>query len=171
MPSYLQPSSRYIFELVLFVLFVAITFIYTAYKVRVEEQRKLERAKIESDRHQLELMRGMLMQRFDFVHLLEDIQNATRINYKMQDEDWKNLEIFLDGTQGLFVYRLREQFPNLTEEDLRMLMLLRLKSPAKVLAHLYGIAEKSVKQNLFLFKKKIGIDKAKESLRSFIEQY
>ena len=116
-------------------------------------------------------MSKMLMQRLDFARLLDNLQSDTVNRYKMKDEDWRELEQFLDVTQNLFVHRLREQFPQLSEDDLRLLMLLRLRMPAKVLADIYGIAEKSVKQNLFLFKKKVGLEGSSQSLRTFVEQF
>lgn len=50
-------------------------------------------------------------------------------------------------------------------------MLIRLKLPAKELARIYGISEKSIKQNLFLFKEKLGIQQEKISLRKYIEAF
>ena len=50
-------------------------------------------------------------------------------------------------------------------------MLVRLKIPYEGIASIYNIKEKSVKQRLFLFKKKLGLEKSKVSTREFIEEY
>ena len=41
----------------------------------------------------------------------------------------------------------------------------------KTLANIYGISYTSVKQKLFNFKKKIGLDSGQQSVRQFIEQF
>lgn len=164
-------ETRYAFEAVLLAVFAFMVLLYTGHERRAHEQEVLYAERMESSRRQLDLMSKMLMQRLDFARLLDSLQSGAANRYKMQEEDWRELEQFLDVTQNLFVHRLREQFPHLSEDDLRLLMLLRLRMPAKVLADIYGIAEKSVKQNLFLFKKKMGLEGSSLSLRTFVEQY
>lgn len=41
----------------------------------------------------------------------------------------------------------------------------------KTLANIYGISYTSIKQNLFNFKKKIGLESGQQSVRQFIEQF
>lgn len=164
-------ETRYAFEAILLAVFAFMVLLYAGHERRAHEREALYAERMESSRRQLDLMSKMLMQRLDFARLLDSLQSGAANRYKMQEEDWRELEQFLDVTQNLFVHRLREQFPHLSEDDLRLLMLLRLRMPAKVLADIYGIAEKSVKQNLFLFKKKVGLEGRSQSLRTFVEQY
>lgn len=164
-------ETRYAFEAILLAVFAFMVLLYTGHERRAHEREALYAERMESSRRQLDLMSKMLMQRLDFAHLLDSLQSGAANRYKMREEDWRELAQFLDVTQNLFVHRLREQFPHLNEDDIRLLMLLRLRMPAKALADIYGIAEKSVKQNLFLFKKKVGLEGSSQSLRTFVEQY
>ena len=50
-------------------------------------------------------------------------------------------------------------------------MLLRLGIPNASMAAIYNIEEKSIRQNLFLVKKKLGIDGKNISARKFIEDF
>lgn len=138
---------------------------------KIKVKQKHDKEIIKSHEMQLALMKDYLIQRFDIVRVLEEHSKALSKRYKMKDSDWIELEQCLNCTQNMFVQRLRNQFKQLSEEDIHLLILLRLKIPTKMLAEIYGIAEKSVKQNLFLFKKKIGIEGHKISLRTYIENY
>ena len=89
----------------------------------------------------------------------------------LEETDWEEIELFLENTDNKFVSRLKDSFPTLSTKDIRLLMLVRLNLPAKTLARIYCISEKSVKQNLFLFKGKLGIQQGKDSLRKFIEEF
>lgn len=51
------------------------------------------------------------------------------------------------------------------------MMLLRLKLPQKSLASIYCISEKAVKQKLFLYKERVGIQNEQISLRKYIETF
>lgn len=75
------------------------------------------------------------------------------------------------GVEGDFVTRLHSTFPDLSDDDIRLMMLLRLKMPTKALSLIYGIGEKSIKQKLFVYKTKVGISGEKTSLRTFIEAF
>lgn len=89
----------------------------------------------------------------------------------LSDADWDEIGWFLDIFDYDYVKRLHDAFPNLEEYDIRLLMLIRLKMPAKALARIYNIGEKSIKQKLFLYKAKVGIEQKSISLRKFIESF
>ena len=102
---------------------------------------------------------------------IESMRNETEKHILISEDDWNEIEVFLDSVENLFVSRLRAQFSGLTKKDLRLMMLLRLKMPQKSLALIYGISEKAIKQKLFLYKAKVGIEKEQKSLREFMENY
>ena len=102
---------------------------------------------------------------------IESMRNETEKHILISEDDWNEIEVFLDSVENLFVSRLRAQFSGVTKKDLRLMMLLRLKMPQKTLALIYGISEKAIKQKLFLYKAKVGIEKEQKSLREFMENY
>lgn len=64
-----------------------------------------------------------------------------------------------------------EKFPQLSDSEIRFLILVRLKIPTKALASIYGISEKSVRQKLYVFKSKVGIEGKDGTLRDYIEAF
>ena len=51
------------------------------------------------------------------------------------------------------------------------MMLIHLKMLTKALALIYGISEKLIKQKLFVYKTKVGINGEKISLQTFIDAF
>lgn len=120
---------------------------------------------------QLSIMRSYLMKLVTAVEKLNSIKAGTGKHVVLTEKDWKEIAAFLDSTENMFVTRLKTRFPNLSEGDLHLMMLLRLKMPQKVLASLYCITEKAVKQKLFLYKEKVGINGQNISLREYMETF
>lgn len=129
-------------------------------------QKELSRKEV-----QLSIMRSYLMKLVTAVEKLNSIKTGTGKHVVLTEKDWKEIAAFLDSTENMFVTRLKTRFPNLSEGDLHLMMLLRLKLPQKVLASLYCITEKAVKQKLFLYKEKVGIKGKNQSLREFMETF
>ena len=129
-------------------------------------QKELSRKEV-----QLSIMRSYLMKLVTAVEKLNSIKTGNGKHVVLTEKDWKEIAAFLDSTENMFVTRLKTRFPNLSEGDLHLMMLLRLKMPQKVLASLYSITEKAVKQKLFLYKEKVGINGQNISLREYIETF
>lgn len=129
-------------------------------------QKELSRKEV-----QLSIMRSYLMKLVTAVEKLNSIKTGTGKHVVLTEKDWKEIAAFLDSTENMFVTRLKTRFPNLSEGDLQLMMLLRLKMPQKVLASLYSITEKAVKQKLFLYKEKVGINGQNISLREYMETF
>lgn len=129
-------------------------------------QKELSRKEV-----QLSIMRSYLMKLVTAVEKLNSIKTGTGKHVVLTEKDWKEIAAFLDSTENMFVIRLKTRFPNLSEGDLHLMMLLRLKMPQKVLASLYSITEKAVKQKLFLYKEKVGINGQNISLREYMETF
>lgn len=70
-----------------------------------------------------------------------------------------------------FTERLKTSCPNLNEDDVKFMMLVRLRLPSKTMATIYNISDKGIRQRLFLYKSKVGIDGESISLRTFIEGF
>lgn len=136
-----------------------------------EMSEKLHQEKLKHKEAQIAQMRQFFIKKIDFLqqHCAQNKESNKCIH--LEETDWEEIELFLDNTDNKFVSRLKDSFPTLSTKDIRLLMLVRLKLPAKALARIYSINEKSVKQNLFLFKEKLGIQQGKDSLRKYIEEF
>ena len=161
---------------------VFILYSYRQYKLRAErkiqseqEKRAMEKKMHEEEiRHkeiQLSTMRSFILRRIDTAQKIQELRGNKTDTVPLTEEDWEEIRLFVDGVEGNFVSRLHSTFPDLSDDDIRLMMLLRLKMPTKALALIYGISEKSIKQKLFVYKAKVGISGENVSLRTFIEAF
>lgn len=119
---------------------------------------------------QIDIMQKYLMEKIKIAQKIQSVKDG-RNKAVFSDADWVEIELFLENSECQFVSRLRASFPELREQDVRLMMMLRLKMPQKCIAEGYGISEKSIKQKLFLYKTKVGIQNTNTSLREFIESF
>ena len=146
------------------------------FKLKTEEEKLLQEEKIHNEElhHkeiQLSTMRNFILRRIDTAQKIQELRGNKTDSVPLTEEDWEEIRLFVDGVEGNFVSRLHSIFPDLSDDDIRLMMLLRLKMPTKALALIYGISEKSIKQKLFVYKAKVGISGEKTSLRTFIEAF
>lgn len=106
------------------------------------------------------------------VQKVVEIKDNTRKTVTLSEGDWQEIRLLVDTIDDNFTIRLKDKFPDLSIEDINFMTLLRLKMSSKVMANIYGISEKSIRQKLFVYKSKVGIENRKDiSLRNFIEQF
>ena len=146
------------------------------FKLKTEKEKLLQEEKIHNEElhHkeiQLSAMRNFILRRIDTAQKIQELRGNKTASVPLIEEDWEEIRLFVDGVEGNFVSRLHITFPDLSDDDIRLMMLLRLKMPTKALALIYGISEKSIKQKLFVYKAKVGISGEKTSLRTFIEAF
>lgn len=136
-----------------------------------EMSEKLHQEQLRHKDAQIAQMRQFFIKKIDFLqrHYEQNEEGSKCLH--LEETDWEEIELFLENTDNKFVSRIKHSFPTLSTRDIRLLMLVRLNLPAKTMARIYSISEKSVKQNLFLFKGKLGIQQGKGSLRKFIEEF
>ena len=168
--------ERLIVSVILFFLivsFLELHVIFEEKKVLRYERTKEEHIseKLKNKESQLNIMKNFLNEKVDVYKKLEKLKGEPNKHVALTQSDWNDISVFLEVSDNLFVTRIKKSFPSLCAKDVKLLMLIRLKLSTKVLASIYGISEKSVKQNLYLFKKKVGLMGKKQSLRSFIEDF
>ncbi len=192
--------QKWIFLLSLFLLISLLIFIWYAYftnkkratlKIQQEKEQaatqlaheqelheqeklmvdKLHKEELAHKEVQLSAMRNYLLKKIEIVEKLNSIREKDIKHFVLSEEDWTELEVFLDGVEDLFVTRLKKQHPYLAQSDIRLMMLLRLKLSQKSLASIYCISEKAIKQKLFLYKERVGIQNEHISLRKYIEKF
>lgn len=132
---------------------------------------KVQEEKLHHREKEIAAMRNFIMRKVDVFQKIEQLKATKKKARPLTESDWEEIEDFVNSVDGGFVERLKYRFPQLTESDFRLLILLRLKMPAKALSLIYGINEKSIKQKLFVFKSKVNIVGEKTSLRNFIENF
>ena len=86
------------------------------------------------------------------------------------DSDKEAFEEHVDHINALFYKNLTDQFPNLTENDLRLLSMLRLNLTSKDISIVLNISPSSVDMARYRLRKKLNIDKY-ENLSQFLSQF
>ena len=121
---------------------------------------------------QLSTMRSYLLKKINIAKRIEEIRGNKKDVVVLTEEDWEEIRMFVDNVEGNFISRLRERFPNLSDDDVKFMILLRLKMSSKAMGLIYNISEKSIRQKLFVYKSKVGLEGGNSpSLRSFIEAF
>lgn len=143
---------------------------------KAKKEKLMHLMEIKSKNLQITNIRSFLLKKVDIVKKLkagdrEDIIDGKKITVVLNNEDWEELETFLDNADGQFVTRIKKQFPFLTQKDIHFLMLIRLRLPVHRIAEIYHIKDSSVRQKLFLIKSKIGLKSGNDSTKEFIENY
>ena len=94
-----------------------------------------------------------------------------KINHKIRNnDDWLTFELHFNKAHGNFFDRLREEFPILTSNDLKLCAYLKLNLSSKEIASLMSISTRSVEMSRYRLRKKINLDKD-DSLSQFIGLY
>lgn len=130
---------------------------------------KMYQQELSQKEAQLEIIRNYLLKNISIVKKLNDMKKKETARVVISDEDWEEIEAFLESSENMFVTRLRKMYPHLAKKELRLMMLLRLKISQKDLASIYNVSEKAIKQRLYLYKDKVGIVGQEYSLRGYIE--
>lgn len=134
---------------------------------KYEMQKQLSEQELEKKQLQIDTVRNYLISKLTFMVEFNNSQGEKFIN--LTEEHWQEIETFLDGTDNLFVKRLREKYPQLREKDIQFCMLVRLGISTRILSCICHINERSIKQKLLHFKEKLGINSSEISLRQFIQ--
>ncbi len=144
--------------------------------VAEEHEQELQKKKYEEEIRrkeiQLSTMRDYIFDKISIADKLDKIRDNREKSVPLSDSDWSEIRMFVDSVECDFVTRLKEKNPELSEDDINFMILLRLRMPSKAMALIYGISEKSIRQKLFVYKHKVGIEDKKDlSLRTFIERF
>ena len=90
------------------------------------------------------------------------------INHMLHSEkDWDTFKIYFEQINRDFLERLKDRFPQLTNNDIRLAALLRLNMTNKEIASILNITHQSVKNALYRLKTKMDLHAA-DDLRDFV---
>ena len=102
-------------------------------------------------------------------HALEKIVREIDTSLRLQ-EDWNQFEYHFDQVHGDFLNRLREHFSDLTPNEQKLCVLLRLNLSTKEISNLMSISLRGVEIARYRLRKKLGLDLG-QNLSKFILEY
>lgn len=77
---------------------------------------------------------------------------------QIEKKDWEKLEQFVNREQNNFIVKLRHDYPMLLEEDIHIIILLRLKVSHEEIARMFHTLLASFRTRRYRIKKKMGIN-------------
>jgi ligand-binding sensor domain-containing protein/DNA-binding CsgD family transcriptional regulator len=83
------------------------------------------------------------------------------------DDDWQQFAYHFDAVYGGFLKRLREQYPQLSNNDYRLCAYLRMNLSTKEVAHLMNISVRGVEGSRYRLRKKLNLPN-EENLVEFL---
>jgi tetratricopeptide (TPR) repeat protein len=93
------------------------------------------------------------------------------IDYGLESEkDWDEFRMYFEKVHSSFFQKLKSQFPDLTQSDLKLCALLSLNLSMKEMAELMGISPESVKMARHRLRKKLNLV-TEENLAEFIANF
>ena len=102
---------------------------------------------------------------------LRDFRNLVQmINYNFSPEkEWKEFNANFNRIHKGFTDTLKERFPDLTSNDLRLCALYRIDIPTKDIAEAMGISQTSVKMARYRLRKKLNLS-PEEDIHEFLKK-
>ena len=88
---------------------------------RAENERQKYSIEMRNKEIQIKTMRDFLLRKVDIVNKLESLKSKGSGKIVLSEEDWDEVEIFLNNADGNFAIRLHQAFPNLATKDVRLL--------------------------------------------------
>ncbi|MCX2742745.1 triple tyrosine motif-containing protein [Mangrovivirga sp. M17] len=86
------------------------------------------------------------------------------------DDDWEHFAIHFDQVHGDFTKRLKENYPKLTPQEMKLSAYLRMNLSTKEIAHLLNISVRGVEIARYRLRKKLTLERS-ENLQEFILKY
>ena len=124
----------------------------------VEQYRMRQKKQKEKDKH-------------DISKSKDEHKEETRLKLKLDDKAWAEIQAYLEACEGSFVTRFKEKYPDISDSDFRLCMLLRCGFSNPELEQVYSITAQSVKTKQLFLKDKLGIEDKTTSLRQYIKQF
>lgn len=97
---------------------------------------------------------------------LQSLQNIVDYSFNL-DEDWEEFRLYFEEVHTGFFDALKNQYPDLTSNELRLSALVKLNLTTKEIATIMGITPDSVKTARYRLRKKLDM-KTEENLTDFM---
>ena len=131
----------------------------------LREKHEREAAEIESLNQTLEYYKRLNALTVPILAKSRNSQGALHLG----EEEWDIIMQNADACFNHFTRRLKEAFPDLTEEEIRFICLLKMEFPIASLSEVYHIAKGSISRKKMRLKEKMHIEDT--TLDDFIRQF
>lgn len=87
-----------------------------------------------------------------------EIYKLIHSSTKLEREDWNHIELYINQSQNSFVQKLRHDYAMLSEDDIRIILLIRMGLKHKEIASSCNILLSSFRKRRSRLKKKMGVE-------------
>ena len=99
---------------------------------------------------------------------ISEIEKIVR-SQKSLDRDWEDFKAHFEQVHGNFLANLKEKFPQLSSNDLKIAALTRLNMNIKETSNILGISPDSVKTARYRLRKKLGMEQEADLISFLVE--
>lgn len=137
--------------------------LFWIWRFKMQQRHKMERAehlreaellteRLQQKDTMITMLRGHIMDKSELLEKLQKIKDGNRRNV-IDARNWREIEATLDAVDNGFVSRLRERYPQFSEENIRLCMLTRLKLSNYALSNIYFISVSAIQHRKQKLKK------------------
>jgi len=119
-------------------------------KNMVEKNRLIEQFKTD-----IEKLKNLKSKELEEVRI-EQLENLNKTSI-LTEEDWDKFKELFEQVYKGFLIRLKEKLPTLTQAEIRLICLTKLKLDTKQMAHILGISPDTIVKARYRMRKKLGL--------------
>ena len=146
-------------------------------KIRLNLQRQKDELQFMKEREENERLEKVhLQQKLDYYKRLNEITIPVLMQNRTQGgalhfsaNDWKMVRDNTNACFDDFTGRLKEKYPQLSEEEIDFCCLVKMELPISLLSEIYHIAKGSISRKKMRLKEKVGVEN--QSFDEFIYQF
>ena len=95
-------------------------------------------------------------------------QLITTINFDLKDDNnWENFSKYFQEVHNDFNYKVKQKFPDVTSNELRLMSLLKMNLSSKEIANILNISQEGIKKARYRLRKKLNIT-SEDSLQDLV---
>ncbi len=95
-------------------------------------------------------------------------QLITTINFDLKDDNnWENFSKYFQEVHHDFNYKVKQKFPDVTSNELRLMSLLKMNLSSKEIANILNISQEGIKKARYRLRKKLNIT-SEDSLQDLV---
>lgn len=159
--KYFQRRLMTAVVIILLLTLLLLALLFRSWRVKVkqrsEEERAIQKREIKqlADRLQqkdttIAMLRGHIMDKSEILDMLEPTAGKRTV---IDARNWREIELTLDTVDDNFCSRLRAEYPQFSEEDIRLCMLARLHLSNAALSAIYLISISAIQHRKLKLKK------------------
>lgn len=117
----------------------------TKHRIQQAEQEKRQlKLILQKNLEKINLLKSQLERQSDIIETFKSADNIGSQYLRLTDDEWHGLEIALDDVYSRFVSKLRQDFPSMSEDGLRLCMLQKIGLTTHQMSNIFSVSPLSI---------------------------